>query len=236
MFTNVNLTTLKAYLGIKPEVTTSDVYLQMQLDAGVLLMKQLLNRNLEHGIYLEQVYKVGDVINLTEFPVQSINSFNDLGVNIETTEYRLNKSKGRITFTNAGRSYRRYCFDRIPNVSVEYEAGYGVLPADLFAALYASIQSTFQLRETNDEYGGPVKRLNIYDVGAVDFVTSTGTGATEQLFRNNFAPFISQSTSFGNIDQECELLEVIEPISGAQSFDLSAPENSAYAAIIAGNF
>lgn len=236
MFTNVNLVTLKTYLGIDQADITNDAYLQMQLDAGVMLMKKLLNRNLEHGIYREQVFKVGDMINLTEYPVKEITTFYDNGASLEANQYYLNKTKGRITFTNSRRYYRPYCSRGIPNVSIEYEAGYDVLPADLFSALYASIQSVYQLRETSNEYGGPVKRLNIYDVGAVDIVnSSSGGGTTEQLFVGNFSPFISTPMMFG-LDQQCELLELIAAPEADSPFDFSLPENAVFAAILASNF
>jgi len=210
-FLNVDLASLKAYLGLDPLVTTDDVYLQMQLDAGIETMQRVLGRTLYHGNYQETIYKVSDMINLTEYPVRQIISISDIGSAVPDDQYTINKLKGRIVFNNRGYYRRRYCFADVPNIIIEYEAGYDNLPAAYLIPLYDSIGAILNTRDQTDEFGAAVKRVTTYDVGSVDLaVSSNGSAATaDDVFTQNFSSFLVAST-FGNLDQDSVLLELLD--------------------------
>lgn len=174
-FANVDLDIVKSFLGYTD--TSRDIQLNVMIEAGIGVLKSVTGRNLEYGLYKESWQVRADKHLLTEYPAEFIVEVADGSSIVDPSNYKLFRASGTVLFTGAcGPRFLNGGFTRLAGnmFSITYAGGYSELPAELLLALLTGIQAADNLQKQAGVYGGPLKRLSVYDVGVTDFAVSKG--------------------------------------------------------------
>lgn len=160
---NISIDDVKAYLGYTDN--TRDLQVEAIMDAVFAAMKTMTGRNLERANYKDTFQLAGPRVYVNEYPIQEISSVVISNSAVAETSYTLFKASGLLHFTT---ELTQHYVCPGTYLIVEYVGGYETLPADMKLAFYNAVQAADNFQKQLAQFGGPVKRLAVYDVGVTD--------------------------------------------------------------------
>ena len=183
---------IKAYIGYTD--SSRDLQLEMLLDAGFAVLKEITGRNLERAIYKDTFQFRESRHYVREFPIQEIEEILVGETPVPATDYLLFEQQGYLHFKNP-----RYFSYFSSYMTVQYVGGYEFLPADMKLALFNSVQAADNIQKQNTQFGGTVKRLSVYDVGVTDLaVPKDGIqGVMRSSMMESLAGYLERHRSLG---------------------------------------
>jgi len=196
----LDLATIKDDIGMDPADTTNDAWLQRRIDAVLENFRQYTHRWLYplavftddwRPIPYERIglrFPPGSagtawgVSNfLKEFPVKSIDSITDnQGTVIDPAMIRYDGLSGELLSQTTD---NQYCIHPVSQQLpiIQYQAGYEILPSDLYDAMIGILQSLWSVRSTQKSGLGIAgmipQQVTIADVGTVRLTGSPYTGS-----------------------------------------------------------
>jgi hypothetical protein len=198
----IDIEELKSYLGYEPGDVSRDNTLQLLADAGLIAMRELLGRKLDYGVYKDTYQFRSERHYVIETPVHDILSVESESTIVDPSEYLLFRETGLLHFKNFNTgfpNYRRWAGDA-GLFTITYAGGYEELPPDLKLALFSAVQSIDNAQKLQVQYGGPVKRISVYDVGVTEFASgssSTSSTTVRNLLETLLAPQLSAISAMG---------------------------------------
>lgn len=170
---NIDLTTVKQFLGYDEDDDSRNIQLQILLDSAMGTLRSLMGRRLDRGLYMDTFGSWGGRIYLREFPIESVVEIAVGGAVVDPTSYHVFSSGCILFYNRSGFCYNSgsYFLDSTNLLTVQYVAGYATLPGNMLMALYAGIQAAEAAYLQTSEFGGIVKRRMVQDVGSVDYLT-----------------------------------------------------------------
>jgi hypothetical protein len=199
MMFGITAADLRAFLGYTDG--SRDALIDMFLNAGFKTMQELLGRKLERAVYKDTFQFKSPRHFVREYPIQEIEFVKVGETEVPTTEYALFKEAGYIHFKTW-----YYQLTTTPMVvepseylTIQYVGGYEELPADMMLALYNAVQAADNFNKQSAQFGGPVKRLSVYDVGVTDLAVPRDgmLGAMRASLADGLKPYIEMHQSLG---------------------------------------
>lgn len=156
----------RARIGLVVGDTTKDVELTSAMDAALAIAESYCDRLFldaaEVEIFVDSTAKH---FQLKRFPITTINSITGDSVGA----YDVDKKHGWL---NIHVAYRR-------TLTVDYQAGYVVLPGDLELALWQVFDSAHGLSTSaGGGVSGGIKKIAVTGVGAIDYDTGASAATT----------------------------------------------------------
>lgn len=192
---------VKTFLGYTD--TTKDAQLELLIDAALSTAKSVLGRSLEYGVYRDIWQYHGEKHYLREYPVDVVLEVLDGTTIVDPTAYRLFGETGIVMFdggSNWGPSGSGWVRGTSNLFYITYVGGYQVFPGELKMALFNSVQAAENYRLQSHTYGGPLKRLSVYDVGVTDFAVTKDTtisAVMRSALEAALAPYLERAASLG---------------------------------------
>lgn len=165
----VSLSDMKTYLGIPSTDTTYDSFLTSQLTLVSEVVETYCRRSFEQRTFTETFYKDDfdrtKTLSLFHYPIISITSVEEDGVELDTDYYRLHKGTGLITRTDD------YYFFSGEEVEVVYSTGYATYPTPIIDVVQSIVQERYNKKTSGVDlnFGSDVQRVSIPGTISIDF-------------------------------------------------------------------
>lgn len=191
----VTLADTKAYLGISPSDTSSDVFLTQQINLVSEVVERYCQRIFAQRTYTETYYlsdlRELNIVKLRSlythaFPVISVTSLTEFQdendtVGVARTDFRVNKPHGLLTVNEDAVSFfsSGMCgfFDTGRLLRVVYVGGFATIPYPVQEVVYSVVSTRYNKRKSGValDFGSDVQRVSIPGVISVDFDYSLTT-------------------------------------------------------------
>jgi hypothetical protein len=167
----ISLEEIKAYLGIDPGDTSNDAYLTAQILASTAMVERYCGREFEQIATEQLIYNPRRTLNLTRFPLVSLEAITGEYTTISIDNYKLDKLNGRLLPTHLV-GYYGDCW-----INIEYTGGYlpEELPADLKSVLMDLVASRYYNQGV--DISKPVKSEKVDGIGSTTYAVD-GNGST----------------------------------------------------------
>ena len=157
---------MKSRLGI----TTSDddVFLQQQIDLISDVIEAYCRRKFLTDDYVQTFYKEDNPpkvrADLYHFPVQAVTEILEDGVELDPTNYRVNKPTGFLTRIGSS-------FFWAAETVVTYTAGYATCPSPVLSVLDSLVGERYNKKKSGVDlnFGSDVQRVSIPGAISIDF-------------------------------------------------------------------
>jgi hypothetical protein len=166
----VSLAKVKSYLG--EAGVTYDVFLQEQIDIISDAIDEYCERKFLETTYTQTFYKDQFENNLSEFflsqfPITTITTVNEVDTGELLTDYRIHKPTGRINLLS------QRMFDNSATLEVVFEAGYeqDFIPRPIIQVIYSLMEERYgkKVRGVSMNFGSDVQRIAIAGAISIDF-------------------------------------------------------------------
>lgn len=188
----LTLEDVKAFLGYATLDTKRDAVLTALLYATLGALRIYTGRRLDYGTYRDTLHTFPQKIYLRETPVTRLHSVRDDIHELAHTDFKLFPETGLIDFKWQRPFYggSRYGWADLNGYAViEYVAGHPTLPGDMLLAVMAAIQAADTAQKHSLLYGGPLKRLTVYDVGVQEFANPSSIAVINDTLAAQLASY-----------------------------------------------